>query len=313
MLDLPASGTPEPDGMTASQPSASAAMASAQAHCEFLVRAGDPDRFFATLFAPADKRPHLYALYAFSLEVARVRDSISQPMLGEIRLQWWRDAVSAERPGEVAANPVAVALEAAVAAFRLPRQALVDLIDARVFDLYDDPVPTLGDLEGYCGETASALIRLATLILADGADPGGADAAGHAGLAYAITGLLRAFPWHVRRGQLYIPADLLGRHGVTRDDVVSGRGGPGLMRALADLRLAARDHLRRGEALRSGLPPSVAPAFLPGALVPAYLTQMERRHYDPYRTVIDLPQWRKQWLLWRAARHRQPTGAVSGL
>ncbi len=97
------------------------------AHCEALVREGDRDRFFATLFAPADKRPHLFALYAFNLEIARIRDSISEPALGEIRLQWWRDTLQGEARGNVRGNPVAAALDDAIVRFRLPRQALVDL------------------------------------------------------------------------------------------------------------------------------------------------------------------------------------------
>jgi 15-cis-phytoene synthase len=276
------------------------------AYCESLVRDGDPDRYYAGLFAPTDKRPHLFALYAFSLEVARVRDAVSDAMLGDIRLQWWRDALQGEARGDVRANPVAAALDDTIVRFRLPRSALVDLIDARAFDVYDDPMPAMADLEGYCGETASVLIRLACIVLADGSDPGAADAAGHAGVAYGITGLLRAFPWHARRGQVYIPADVLGGHGVTREDIVSGRGGPGLVSALTEMRETARDHLERARRLRATIPPAVAPAFLPLALVPPYLREMERGGYEPFRTVVDLPRWRKLGLLWWAARRRQP-------
>jgi len=272
------------------------------AHCEAQVREGDPDRYFATLFAPADKRPFLFALYAFSREVARVRETVSEALPGEIRLQWWRDTLQGEARGDVRANPIAAALDDAIVRFRLPRQALVDLVDARTFDLYDDPMPSLSDLEGYAGETSSSLIRLASLVLADGADPGAADAAGHAGVAYAMTGLLRAFPWHARQGRLYLPADVLGRFGVSREDVVSGRGGPGLLGALAELRGIARRHLDQARTLRSTITPASAPAFLPVGLVESYLKEMERRGYNPFRTAIDIPQWRRLWLLWRAAR-----------
>ena len=288
--------------MTALAADQSADPAWAFAHCETLVREGDPDRYFATLFAPADKRPLLHALYAFNLEIARVRESVSDPMPGEIRLQWWRDALQGEARGNVRANPVAAALDETIVRFKLPRPTLVDLIDARTFDLYDDPMPTIADLEGYCGETSSALIRLASLVLADGADPGGADAAGHAGVAYAVTGLLRAFPFHARRGQLILPLQIFERHGVSRDDVVLGRGGFGLAAALAELRAFAREHLKRAQALRTTIPAEVTPAFLPVALVELYLARMERRDYDPFRSLVDLPQWRKQWILWRAAR-----------
>ena len=286
----------------AATPASPPGLDQAYAHCESVVRVGDPDRFFAALFAPADKRPSLMALYAFNVEVARVREAVSEPMPGEIRLQWWRDLLRGEARGDVGASPVAAALEDTIARFALPRAALVGVVDARVFDLYDDPMPATGDLEGYCGETSSALIRLATLVLGGGADPGGAEAAGHAGVAYAIAGLLRAFPWHARRGQRYVPQDVLARHGVTRDDIAGGRGGPGLAAALADMRALARHHYERAEALRTTITPAAAPAFLPVALVPAYLNAMERRGYDPLRTLVDIPQWRRLWVLWRAAR-----------
>ena len=271
-------------------------------HCEALVREGDPDRYFATLFAPAAYRPHLFALYAFSLTVARVREVASNPMAGEIRLQWWRDALQGEARGDVKANPVAAALEDAIVKRRLGRQPFVDLIDARVFDLYDDPMPRLNDLEGYCGETASSLFRLASLVLGDGAEPGGAAAAGHAGVAYGITGLLRALPWHARSGQVYLPGDTLRAHGVTREDIVTGRGGPGLRGACADLRTLARRHLDACAAARATIAPAARTAFLPAALVPDYLARMEQVSYDPLNSPVEIPRWRRLWRLWRAAR-----------
>ena len=269
-------------------------------HCEELVREGDPDRYLASLFAPAAFRPHLFAISAFGLTIARVREAASNPMAGEIRLQWWRDALQGEARGDVKANPVAAALDDAIVKRRLRRQPFVDLIDARVFDLYDDPLPRVNDLEGYCGETVSSLIRLSGLVLADGAEPGGAAAAGHAGVAYGVTGLLRALPWHAREGQVYLPADLLAKNGVTREDIVSGRGGPGLLRACTDLRALARRHLKAWQAGRDTIAPAARPAFLPAALVEGYLRAMERPGYDPLNTPVDVPRWRKIWRLWRA-------------
>ncbi|WP_375461597.1 phytoene/squalene synthase family protein [uncultured Enterovirga sp.] len=267
-------------------------------HCETLLREADRDRYWSALFAPADKRPHLFALYAFSTEIARVREAVSAPMPGEIRLQWWRDAVEGLARGDVMANPVAAALEDTIARFSLPRQAFIDLIDARVFDLYDDPMPSLGDLEGYLGETSSSLMRLATLVLADGRDPGGADAAGHAGIAYGLTGLLRALPWHARQGRLYLPRDLLDRHGVTRDDIVLGRGGPGVVTVLADLRERARTHLATARSLQAALPAAIRPAFLPAALVASDLAAMDRSGLDPLATPAERPAWRRLASLW---------------
>src|SRR4051812_41397535 len=111
-------------------------------HCEGLVRAIDKDRFLATLFAPAENRGPLFALYAFNAEIAGVRERARGPMPGEIRLQWWRDVLGGGRAGEAAANPVAAALTDTVARFALPKPRLIDLVEAHAFDLYDDPLPT---------------------------------------------------------------------------------------------------------------------------------------------------------------------------
>jgi phytoene synthase len=277
-------------------------LSQAYGHCLALVREHDPDRYIASLYAPEALRPGLFALYAFSHEIARVREQVSEPLPGEVRLQWWRDVLEAGPDAPAPGHPVAQALLDTVRRFRLPIAPLSGLIEARVFDLYDDPMPSLSDLEGYAGETSSALIRLACLVLGQGRDPGGATAAGHAGVAYALCGLMRAFPWHAARGQVYLPADLLSRNGVTREDIVRGRGGPGLIYSLKEMRALVRIHLRKLNDLGATVPAAIRPAFLPVALVEPYLRQMERRSYDPYRTIIGLSPLKRQWTLWRAAR-----------
>ena len=270
------------------------------AHCENLVRAGDKDRWLASLFAPADRRGHLHALYAFNLEIARVRELAREPMAGEIRLQWWREVIAGTRPGEAAANPVAAALTETLARHGLPVQTLLDLIEARAFDLYNDPMPSFEAFAGYGRRTAAGLIELAARVF----DPDHAvgELAGPAGIAYATTGLLRAVALHASRGQIYLPADLLARHGVEVSSILAGRTTAALRAALAELRGFARTQLDLFAARRGSLPPATAPAFLPVALAPAYLTRMERGDYDPFKTSVDVPQWRRQWILWRAAR-----------
>jgi phytoene synthase len=100
---------------------------------------------------------------------------------------------------------------------------------------------------------------------------------------------------------VFIPQDVLARHGVVRDDIVTGRGGPGLLRALADIRALARSHLEHARRLRSAVTQEVAPAFRQLALVEPYLAQMERAGYEPFHTVIEQSSWRRIWALWRGA------------
>jgi len=269
-------------------------------HCEQLVRAGDKDRFFASLFAPAQRRGPLFALYAFNLELARVREMAREPMAGEIRLQWWRDAIERPGAGEARTNPVAAALLDTIVRFQLPIPSFMRLIEARGFDLYDDPMPTLAALEAYAQSTSAAVIELAARILgAAEADVSGAI--GEAGIAYALAGLLRAFPMHASRGQLYVPLDLIERHGARPEDIFAGRTTPAVSAALAALRQVAWKHFAAYREASAAIPTSAAPAFLPVTLVPLYLNKLERAR-DPLTRVVEVAPWRRQWALWRAAR-----------
>jgi 15-cis-phytoene synthase len=270
-------------------------------YCAALVRAADLDRFIATLFAPAERRGALHALYAFNVEVARVRDVAREPLPGEIRLQWWSDVVNGERDGEADANPVASALLSSMRAHQLWPQMLIDLIGARRFDLYDDPMVGLGDLENYARQTSSSLIALAARILSSTRGSVGCEtAAASAGIASGIAGILRAFSVHVARGQLYVPVDTLERHGVRLSDVFAGRSSPGLEGALAELRNHARRHLATAGEQIKVVPGEALPAFLPVALVRPSLDRLE--HTSSF-AAKEISPWRRQWLIWRAARN----------
>jgi phytoene synthase len=261
----------------------------------------DKDRWLAALYAPEAHRRHLHALWAFSAEIARIRDVVSDPLPGEVRARWWSDMLAGRRGGEGNDHPVAACLTDTIRRFSLPAEAFERLIEARIFDLYDDPMPTLAELEGYCGDTSSALIRLGCLILADGRDPGGAEAAGHAGLAWALTGLLRAFPFHASRGQVFVPEEILDRHRVDRGSILAGRTTPELLAALAELRGRARTALADTRRVCGSIPAVAIPVFLPISLVEMFLDRMERPGWDPFRDPVEIPQWRRQWCLWRAA------------
>ena len=276
-------------------------MQDAFAHCEALVRAADMDRFIAALFAPAEHRGALHALYAFNIEIARVREIIHEPLAGEIRLQWWSDAIAGQAAGDIQSNPVAAALLAVVARYRLPVEPLTDLIAARRFDLYDESMRRQADFNEYAGATSAGLFALAARILECDDMPGLDPLARHAGLGYAIAGLLKAFPVHAARGQLYVPVEVLEHHGAHRQDFSARQVTPELRAALADMRLQAREHLAQAAGLADGVPAATLPAFLPAALVRPVLDRMQRRDYDPF-VPIELMPWRRQWLLWRAAR-----------
>lgn len=260
------------------------------------VRAADHDRYLSALYAPADKRDALFSLYAFNAEISGIRDRIHEPLPGEVRLQWWRDTIAGEADDRAdVGHPVADALKATISARRLPKPAFDNMLEARIFDLYDDPMPSRTDLEGYCGETAAALIQLAAMVLDPVEAPRFAELAGRAGCAQAMTGLLLLLPLHRRRGQCFVPADVLAAAGSSPEEFVKGDGGPGAQRAVAAMIALAREHLAAFEQAAPALPPSLRPAFLPLALTRAYLAKMESR--SPLDRVVRLSASRRHWLL----------------
>ncbi|MEN3930905.1 phytoene/squalene synthase family protein [Microvirga sp. W0021] len=276
--------------------------------CAHTLRQQDSDRYFASLFLPSEKRRHVMALYAFSAEIAHIQGSIKESLTGEIRLQWWRDALDllehSSKAGEGLegqSSPVVMALADTVARFSLPVSFLRNLVDARVFDIYQEPMPTVNDLEGYCGETCSVLFQMVATILA-GQQIDASEASGHSGVAYTLTGLLRAFPWHARHGKLYIPLSLFQQRSIDHQDVFEGNSEADVKQVLHDAREIAQNHLNLAEQAIQQLPGSIRAAYLPLCLVKSYLELMTRKDYQPYQSVLDIAQWRKQWTLWRSSK-----------
>ena len=238
-------------------------LSSAYAECERIVQDGDPDRAVAVGFAAKPAQKHLFALYAFHLETLRIRDLVSQALPGEIRLQWWRDRLASSEPLEDAAqgSPVATALIATIREHALPLDAFERYLETRVFDLYNDPMPSRADFEAYAGETSSALIMMAAMVLDRAAAPGLADACGHAGVGQTAISVLRSEAIHRNRHQVYVPADILAATGSDASNWLSG--GAGSEGARHAMRAFAQEHLDRAAQQWACIPASVRPALLP--------------------------------------------------
>jgi phytoene synthase len=255
------------------------------------LRNTDRDRYLATLVLDPRPREAVTALYAFSADVSSVRERAREPAAGEIRLQWWADALTGEGHGNVRQNPLAEALLSAIGEYGLPVPPLSRLIVARRFDLYQDPMPDLATFEGYAGETVSALYQLAAMILNGGRPVETGDAAGHLGVAHALVGHLRAFGYNASQGRISLPWDVFAACGVKEADVLAGQPNDGLAVALTKLSEIAAEHLRKAEAAIRVLPRELRPAFAPIAVL---RTQLKRIDVEsPFQRADDLPDWRK--------------------
>jgi len=270
------------------------------AFCSDLARARDFRSYAASLFVPPDVRRAWIALAAFNVEVSYVRDHVSQPLPGEIRLQWWRDVLTGDGKGsrgEAEANPVAAELLRAIARYDLPVESFVRLIDAHVFDVYDDPMPDMAALEAHCRDTSAAMVALRAKVLG-ASSPDVARMAEHAGIAEGLTDVMLALPRHAARRQLYLPGDLMSVHSVVAEEVFLQQSNPPLQDALAHLRREARSQHERAMAMLADAPVSARAAFLPLAVIGKILTRLESS--EPFAPP-SLPRLGILWTTWRAA------------
>jgi phytoene synthase len=276
------------------------ALAEAYVHCGQIARETERDLWLAALFAPERLRPHLHALAAFAHEAGAIAASVREPLAGEMRLAWWREALAGARPAEASGAPIAAAVIDTMAKFALPASVFESLLQALAFDVYDDAMDSLEALEAYGIATVGALTALRAQVLAEGRemDAGAASDASGAGLALARAVLDFALG---RRRPLLAPRVLIERHGVSLAEARAGRGGEGLCAAFGELADAAEARFNEAEARLAALPSALAPAFAPLATARLDLKRWRRAGAAPFALAAP---WRRQWALWLWARRR---------
>ena len=247
------------------------------------LRRYDPERWRTTLFAPAPLRSRLVALYAFNVEIARVRETVSEAILGQIRLQWWREALAEiAAGGPFRKHPIVDC----VAAAKLDLACLERAIDARERDLDDAPFSDLAALEAYA-EASSGSIFEAAFLAAD-ADPGPAKALG---TGYALAGLLRAVPFFARQRRCLLPADLLASSGLDVEAVFEGKAGPAIAACIEPIAI------RAGKLLGTNVPRSALLPALPAAIAKLSLRRLAKSGFDPFAPSLQTPHPGDIWRL----------------
>ncbi len=271
-----------------------------RSYCAAEVRRLDRERYLAALFAPSGRREALFALYAFNLEVAKTAEVVSEPMLGQIRLQWWREALDGIYAGAVREHPVVAALAEAVEAHDLDRARFETIVDGRAADLDPAPPPDLDALEGYAAATAVPLVELACQIL--GAGEGEAMAAARAaGLGLGLAGVLRAVPFHARQRRLYVPLALLDDAGIAAATLFDRAPPAAFAEAVAPIAGRARAHIAAARRARRGVPRTARAALLPLAVAEAYLDRLARNGHDVFDTGLEFSPLAAQLRIARAA------------
>jgi phytoene synthase len=238
-----------------------------------LIRRHDRDRFLTTLFVPANRRSAVLALYAFNYEIAKTRDVVSEPLLGRIRLQWWREAIAEAYGGAaVRTHEVMTPLAAVIREQGLSREHFDAMIDARDLDLSDEPPSTLAALEDYAAATSGRLQQLVLEALGV-RDDLSAKAASAVGIGYALVGLIRAIPYQAQGRRHPVPVEIAREVGLEVETLFKAEPSLGLIAAVERLARAAREQLARARAIRPAK--AALPALLPARIAGGYLRDIE--------------------------------------
>ena len=273
-------------------------------YCGREARRHDPDRYLCSLFAAADARPRLHALLAFNIEVAKTAEVVSENLLGQIRLQWWRESIAGIYDGSPRHHAVVEPLAEAVAACGLTRGYFERIIDARASDLGGQQPESLDALETYATETSATLLWLAAEVL--GAQGEAVTlAVRHVGIAWALAGILRAVPFHARAGRMLLPRDLSEPAGLAASSLWEQRSSGKLQGVVEAVSTRARAHLAQAREVRRDVPIVALPALLPAALADCYLNDLAKMGQDPFALAQAAPPRLNAWRLLFARLRRR--------
>ena len=257
-------------------------MSEIETYCGSATKKHDYDRFLITLFAKPEVREDLYALYAFNHEVAKIREAVSEPMLGEIRLQWWRESIEGIAEGNPRNHEVVLPLNTAFHNHGLTTDMFMKVIDARAADIYDENPATLKDFETYLGNTSGNLMEIAAWMLGE-RDQHVLTITHDLGLVWGLIGTLRALRYQISLNKLSLPQDLLDEYNVSKRDVFSMEGTDGIRAMVKALCQNAEHYLKQISDEKQALSKDVRSLYLLTALSRSYLNLIKKADYDPFK------------------------------
>ncbi|MEL0106104.1 MAG: phytoene/squalene synthase family protein [Rhodospirillaceae bacterium] len=254
---------------------------SLRSYCAEAVRNEDRDRFLCAMFAPPRHREALFALYAFNLEIARIRETVTEPLIGQMRLQWWRDTVTSIQDGQVPHHPVAEALAETFKKYNLTLRHFDRLLNAREFDLTDDLPTNMVAFIEYAEATSVPLIQLSLEVLGV-TEESAHKTANDAGTAWALTGLLRSLPALAAAGRFFVPQDVCQRLGKQAHELVALPASAELKIFVADVSEVVHERIRLARKSQPYIARQAVPALLPITMADDYLRLLKRADYDPF-------------------------------
>ncbi|KAI8817577.1 isoprenoid synthase domain-containing protein [Fimicolochytrium jonesii] len=278
-----------------------APLQNAQNYVTTLLQKHDYDNYLASLFVPARSRDAVWAVRAFNVETALIRESVKDSLLGKARIQWWRDAVDDVFAGRPPNHPVTLMLAQALETAPLSKSWFKRMLTERESNLQDPQYAKIADLEKYAENTASSLLYLQLEALGI-RNHDAEHAAGHVGKAIGIATLLRATPFHVEERRFYLPSEIMAKHGLSTETVFRTGPSQALEEVVFEVATAANDQLITARSFMTDMPPAAIPALLPAVPVDLFLQALEKNNFNLFDAKLGKKSWKLHYRLWKAAR-----------
>ena len=263
-------------------------------HCAFQVRKYDYERYFSALLGSSEVRRGLFALYAFNIELASIRERVTESLLGEIRLEWWRNNIKEIYAGNVRNHSVTVELAHAIEHFNIDLSFFERLISARVFDMNDEPPEDINALENYVTMTSGELMVCSCLI--SGASVG-TDTALAMGRYWGLTGIIRSIHFHASLGRVYLPKDLMREAGLGAHQVVENCYSTHVDRVVGQL----AERLINYEKILPLIDKNSRPPFAYLSIARHYLRRLKKASFKRDGRGAELSQFMKQLVILKIA------------
>lgn len=258
----------------------------------------EPDWYLTALLAPRGVRDDLVTLAAFFGDIARIPLVVSDPMLGEIRLQWWRDAIEAREAGVATGNPIADELTSVIARRNLLPGSVLAVLDGCSAELTDSLSAGEAAFATHLDQAYGSMFQLCARVLGAEATPDATRAIEAAGRAYGNACAALRLPVSLSKGRLPLPLDFFGgadpRH-------LPLAGAQSAVRA-ANSALAGAASAQLADARRqlANLPRPLIAAFLPLALVEPYFRALQKAGHDPIWHTAEISPIERATRLWLA-------------
>ncbi|NP_001180807.1 NADH dehydrogenase (ubiquinone) complex I, assembly factor 6 isoform X3 [Macaca fascicularis] len=274
-------------------------------YCLELLRKRDYEGYLCSLLLPAESRSSVFALRAFNVELAQVKDSVSEKTIGLMRIQFWKKTVEDIYCDKPPQQPVAIELWKAVKRHNLTKRWLMKIIDEREKNLDDKAYRNIKELENYAENTQSSLLYL-TLEILGIKDVHADHAASHIGKAQGIVTCLRATPYHGSRRKVFLPMDICMLHGVSQEDFLRRNRDKNVRDVIYDIASQAHLHLKHARSFHKSVPVKAFPAFLQTVSLEDFLKKIRRVDFDIFHPSLQqkntllplylyMQSWRKRY------------------